>query len=437
MTSSLSSAFRPAAEPGFHPGGNGGGDGHHRHHCLGGALVLKEGFSTFFAGGYQPGDWQGRVAMERMSRELRDIRFASAADLPTIGANTIRFSMSTAMTLPMPLSGTTLNLTQEPTGAQPLADNVSALAFTYLDQTGTGTAVDGERLLHSGAGDGHGYRHRNHVHRVQCHLPHHREAEELLIMGKRKQRGAALLVAAVVLIIVITTLVVTMSYLTGGATRAGAGNMQSAQALYLAEAGMERAIYRLHFIRTTAPLCDAALDETQSLGAGSYTTTFVRSAPANTTLSDPANLTAADTVIRVARSWVTHPRGGSGSPRELPSRTSIIPASAPRRRFAAEHSLRVLPVPAARRRHHCHRPQQRRCGGAASRRPVRDHLHRDGGAGQRVVRKAVNEFPGAMMVYAKAAGDPIPYYRLWTGTGWERRPRPILSAPAEPSATWC
>ena len=128
-------------------------------------------------------------------------------------------------------------------------------------------------------------------------------------MGKRKQRGAALLVAAVVLIIVITTLVVTMSYLTGGATRAGAGNMQSAQALYLAEAGMERAIYRLHFIRTTAPLCDAALDETQSLGAGSYTTTFVRSAPANTTLSDPANLTAADTVIRVA-SVVGYPSQG-------------------------------------------------------------------------------------------------------------------------------
>ncbi len=107
-----------------------------------GALVLKEVFSTFFAGeDINRGDWQGRVAMERMSRELRDIRFASAADLPTIGANTIRFFDVYGNDITYALSGTTLNRTQAPTGAQPLADNVSALAFTYLDQTGTGTAV--------------------------------------------------------------------------------------------------------------------------------------------------------------------------------------------------------------------------------------------------------------------------------------------------------
>jgi hypothetical protein len=40
------------------------------------------------------------------------------------------------------------------------------------------------------------------------------------------------------------------------------------------------------------------------------------------------------------------------------------------------------------------------------------------GSAQRVVTRNVRQIPGAMMVYAKANGDGNPYYRRWGGTSW-------------------
>lgn len=95
-------------------------------------------------------DWQGRVAMERMVRELRDIRSATATDLWLSGsspATEIRFNDANgnAVCFRLSPSNTLQRSADGPTGTcgttnpQPLADNVapSGLGFYFYRNDGT------------------------------------------------------------------------------------------------------------------------------------------------------------------------------------------------------------------------------------------------------------------------------------------------------------
>ncbi len=92
-----------------------------------GAEMLGAGLTGFFTGrDVTDADWQGRVAMERMTRELRTIR--SRADLAGLTPNAIGFTDSGGAAIGYALAGTSLTR-----NGQVLADGVSSLAFGYYD----------------------------------------------------------------------------------------------------------------------------------------------------------------------------------------------------------------------------------------------------------------------------------------------------------------
>lgn len=107
-----------------------------------GANILGEAFQAYFLGkDTVVADAQARLAIERMTRELRDIRSATAADIPTLTAGSIRFIDVYGNDITYALLGTTLNRTTQPLNTNPLADNISALAFTYLTKDGQTSAA--------------------------------------------------------------------------------------------------------------------------------------------------------------------------------------------------------------------------------------------------------------------------------------------------------
>lgn len=111
------------------------------------APLLANGFRAYFTGrDISETDWQARVAVERMTRELRGIR--APADLTAASASDITF---------VDTSGTSIRYCLGAVGGcpgvagdlmrngQPLAGGISALAFSYLTRgaaaTGAGAAV--------------------------------------------------------------------------------------------------------------------------------------------------------------------------------------------------------------------------------------------------------------------------------------------------------
>lgn len=107
------------------------------------APMVGSGFQAYFTGrDISEVDWQARVAVERMTRELRSVR--APADLALAGAgdltfvdldgNSIRYCLGTVGTCP----GAAGELMRN---SQPLATGVNALAFSFLTRTGAATAL--------------------------------------------------------------------------------------------------------------------------------------------------------------------------------------------------------------------------------------------------------------------------------------------------------
>lgn len=74
---------------------------------------------------------QARIALERMSKDLREIRSTSTSDLQ-IASNQITFVDINGNTITYQLSGSTLLR-----NSQPLADSVTAFNLTYQKNDGT------------------------------------------------------------------------------------------------------------------------------------------------------------------------------------------------------------------------------------------------------------------------------------------------------------
>ena len=108
-----------------------------------GAQMMGAGFKAYFTGkDITEMDWQARVALERITRELRSVRAPTDITVtPTneitfvdVGGNSIRYCMGTIGTCPGAVGELTRN-------TQPLASGVSNLTFSYLDRTGVATAT--------------------------------------------------------------------------------------------------------------------------------------------------------------------------------------------------------------------------------------------------------------------------------------------------------
>ncbi len=105
-----------------------------------GSQMLGNGFNAYFTGrDLINAEWQGRYAMQRISRELRDVRSATAGDL-VIGANQITFTDNNANVVTYTLAGNTLTR-----NGQPLADGVANLAFNYIQADGITNAANAAR----------------------------------------------------------------------------------------------------------------------------------------------------------------------------------------------------------------------------------------------------------------------------------------------------
>jgi prepilin-type N-terminal cleavage/methylation domain-containing protein len=113
-----------------------------------GALMLGRGFESWQLA-RETGEvgWQGRVALERLTRELRDIRSATAADLE-ISATQIKYVDVDGQPVCFYLAGTQILRSRDGPGGtcgttspQPLADNASGLGFQYYQRDGTVAAT--------------------------------------------------------------------------------------------------------------------------------------------------------------------------------------------------------------------------------------------------------------------------------------------------------
>jgi prepilin-type N-terminal cleavage/methylation domain-containing protein len=104
-----------------------------------GATLMSRGFLSYFVGReIARDDAQGRLALERMARELRTIR--STGDLSIAVQNQVSFTDLDGNSLAYRLNAGTSQLERSQNGVAgtylPLADNVSALTITYLRNDG-------------------------------------------------------------------------------------------------------------------------------------------------------------------------------------------------------------------------------------------------------------------------------------------------------------
>lgn len=111
-----------------------------------GAIVMRDGFLGFRRGQeIVRADWQGRIALERMERELRTVRSATAADLVTGVAGQVTFTNTSGTVIVYRRNAATSQLERSQDGGttfQPLADFVSSLSFSYWQSDGiTSTAT--------------------------------------------------------------------------------------------------------------------------------------------------------------------------------------------------------------------------------------------------------------------------------------------------------
>lgn len=234
----------------------------------------------------------------------------------------------------------------------------------------------------------------------------------------RAQRGF-LLVTAVVLIVIAALLISAMVYLSATSNESGAGNTQSGQALFVAESGIERALYGFAKEGTAC----GSLAYTAGIGQGSFSTTGTLYAPAATALS--AAVSATDRFIPVASVAGYAPHGrvivGSESINYTGTSSSSCGAFSPpcltgAARGAGGSTAAAHALGAAVSQNQC--------------------LIRSVGTvnnATRTVDRAVSATAssnGAMMVYAKLNGDGNVYYRRWNGTAWGAESTTGIAVPA-------
>lgn len=219
----------------------------------------------------------------------------------------------------------------------------------------------------------------------------------------RRQRGF-LLIAAIVLMVVLGFFAVVITYLFVGNLTAGADHLSSAKALFAAESGLERASFQL----ASGTACGAGLNGTNvALANASFTVVATQYPTGVTTTLSGAGINAATSIIPVGSVANYAPSGRIRIESEEINYTGTSTAAA---------VCGTAP---------CFTGAQRGVGGTTA------AAHAGGiavqqalcfirstgtfGAAQRIVEKSLHR-PEVMMVYAKAAGDPVPYFRIWNST---------------------
>jgi prepilin-type N-terminal cleavage/methylation domain-containing protein len=98
-----------------------------------GAMVLRDGILGYLRGReITSADWQGRLALERMTRELRDVASPNYSNIAATSCGTSTFAFSDINATPISYTQSTTTLLRN---GQPLADNVTGLSFYCLTST--------------------------------------------------------------------------------------------------------------------------------------------------------------------------------------------------------------------------------------------------------------------------------------------------------------
>jgi len=104
-----------------------------------GVIVVRDGMLGYLRGReITSADWQGRLALERITRDLRDVAWPNYSNIAaTCGTSTFTFSdvSSTLISYTQSTNNTLLR------NGQPLADNVSSLVFNCLQSDVQTTAT--------------------------------------------------------------------------------------------------------------------------------------------------------------------------------------------------------------------------------------------------------------------------------------------------------
>ena len=99
-----------------------------------GAMVMRDGILGYMRGReITTSDWQGRLALERMTRELRDMAAPNYSNIAATSCNSATFAFSDIDAVPISYTQSTTTLLRN--GLQ-LADNVTGLRFYCLQSDG-------------------------------------------------------------------------------------------------------------------------------------------------------------------------------------------------------------------------------------------------------------------------------------------------------------
>lgn len=101
-----------------------------------GGLMLNRTFDSYTTVRDTAGlGWPGRVALERMAREIRAIRSQTAADIPTWSTSTLEFYDTSGNRARYYQAGTQLARSDDGGATyQPMANGISNLTFAYTDK---------------------------------------------------------------------------------------------------------------------------------------------------------------------------------------------------------------------------------------------------------------------------------------------------------------
>lgn len=95
-----------------------------------GAIVVRDGVLGYLRGrDIISTDWQGRIALERMTRELRDVASPAYSNISATSCGTSTFAFSDIDATPISYTRSASTLLRN---GQPLADNVTGLRFYCL-----------------------------------------------------------------------------------------------------------------------------------------------------------------------------------------------------------------------------------------------------------------------------------------------------------------
>lgn len=213
-----------------------------------------------------------------------------------------------------------------------------------------------------------------------------------------KNQSGVSIIAAIFIIVILAFMGMVFLTLFTSTSVTSINELQSTQALYVAEGGLERAVYQY---KNDGTACASLINNNIPLGSGNFTTTGTLYNPSpSTTLSGA--IVAADTIIPAVSTAGYAPNGRIRIDSEDINYSSIVGNS-----FTGAQRGAAGTTAAAHA-----------FGAAVSQSQCTINSTGVVGNAQRAAERAIQQNYDAMVIYAKANGDGTPYYRRWNGTSW-------------------